>query len=349
MDGLQPIEKRKVLRKLLVIYLLLAVLSVTGIAQTDSLIFKNGDIVVGEIKSMALGVLTFKTDYSDSDFKIEWNEIEQIYIETLLYITLRGGKYYYGWITTQSDSIINIVSRDGKVIPARLNDIVHLVPIKRSFKDRFGAEIDIGFSFARSKNLRQLASANMIEYKAEKWTSHITYNALLSTQDDVDPIRRRESDMAFNYIIFRNWLLIPSIKYLSNTEQSLKYRWNVQYGIGKYLLRTNNALLGFKLGINSNHESFTDDTSDNHSWEGFFGTEINLSDMGDLNFYSNILAYPGITEHGRWRVDWTLRFKYDLPFDFYIKLDFSLNYDNLSHEGASKSDFISTTGLGWEW
>jgi len=38
-------------------------------AINDSLVFKNGNILVGEIKSMDKGVLIFKTDYSDKDFK----------------------------------------------------------------------------------------------------------------------------------------------------------------------------------------------------------------------------------------------------------------------------------------
>ena len=41
-------------------------------AQRDSLIFKNNDVVVGEIKSMENSVIMVKTKYSDSDFKIKW-------------------------------------------------------------------------------------------------------------------------------------------------------------------------------------------------------------------------------------------------------------------------------------
>jgi hypothetical protein len=51
-------------------------------AQVDSLILKNGNIIVGEFKDMDKGVLTIETDYSDSDFKIEWEGIEEIYSKT---------------------------------------------------------------------------------------------------------------------------------------------------------------------------------------------------------------------------------------------------------------------------
>ncbi len=50
-------------------------------AQKDSLVFKNGNYITGEIKSMTRGVLQVETDYSDSDFKIEWKNVAFIYTE----------------------------------------------------------------------------------------------------------------------------------------------------------------------------------------------------------------------------------------------------------------------------
>jgi hypothetical protein len=52
------------------------------------LILKNGNIIVGEFKDMDKGVLTIETDYSDSDFKIEWEGIKEIYSKTKFLITL---------------------------------------------------------------------------------------------------------------------------------------------------------------------------------------------------------------------------------------------------------------------
>jgi len=48
-------------------------------AQKDSLILKNKDVIVGEIKSLDKGVITIETDYSKTDFTIEWSGIKEIY------------------------------------------------------------------------------------------------------------------------------------------------------------------------------------------------------------------------------------------------------------------------------
>ncbi|MEP0714217.1 MAG: hypothetical protein ABJC55_20040, partial [Algoriphagus sp.] len=66
------------MQRLILFVLLLFGASASILAQTDSLLLSNGNLIVGEIKSMDKGVLTIETDYSDSDFKITWGEIKKI-------------------------------------------------------------------------------------------------------------------------------------------------------------------------------------------------------------------------------------------------------------------------------
>ena len=53
-------------------------LSIYVQAQTDKVYSITGDVIVGELKSMSRGVLVFDTDYADSDFKIDWDEVDGI-------------------------------------------------------------------------------------------------------------------------------------------------------------------------------------------------------------------------------------------------------------------------------
>ena len=58
--------------------LLLISFAFVSTAQTDSIVFTNGNYMVGEIKKMSMGVMQIETDYSDSDFKTDWELIEYI-------------------------------------------------------------------------------------------------------------------------------------------------------------------------------------------------------------------------------------------------------------------------------
>jgi len=63
----------------LIMTLFLASMLLIGLrtfAQSDAVYITNGVILYGEIKSFDRNVMVFDTDYADSDFKIEWDEVE---------------------------------------------------------------------------------------------------------------------------------------------------------------------------------------------------------------------------------------------------------------------------------
>ena len=230
-----------------------------------------------------------------------------------------------------------------------IEDIVNLGQYKTKFLDRISASIDIGFSLTKANNLRQINSRSSIGYRTRKWSTEASFNSLNSTQDDVEPIRRVEGNVNFRYILPKRWYPTVTISTLTNTEQKLDFRLNAQIGMGRYIIRTNYSYWGASIGVNRNIERFSNETEDRNSWEGYMGTELNLYDIGDLSLLTNIVVYPGITEQGRWRSDFTFDIKYDLPLDFYIKAGFTVNYDNQPAEGADELDYVFQTGIGWEW
>jgi hypothetical protein len=318
-------------------------------APIDSLIFKNGDVMVGEVKSMDRGVVIIETDYSDSDFQIEWAEIKKIKTQSIYMVTLEDGRKYYGSLSTTPELTITIIAGGTILVECPIKDIVHLGQYKTKYLDRISASIDIGFSLTKANNLRQYNSRSSIGYRTRKWSTEASLNSLNSTQKDVEPIRRVEGAINFRYILPKRWYPTVTISTLTNTEQKLDFRLNAQIGMGRYIIRTNSSYWGASIGVNRNLERFSNETEDRNSWEGYMGTELNLYDIGDLSLLTNIVVYPGITEHGRWRSDFTFDIKYDLPLDFYIKLGFTFNYDNRPAEGADELDYVFQTGLGWEW
>jgi len=328
--------------------LLLSQITISAQSKNDTLIFNNHELITGEIKSMQQGVLTVETEYSDSDFEIEWDKIIGINTENYFYVTLHGGKHYYGWIRS-SDSSVYVISKDSTIITTKFDQIVHIISLNKGFKYQFNAEVDIGFSLAKSNNLRQLTASGKTGYKAEYWMTSLSGNLLSSIQDSTDPIKRAEANLVYQRIIYKDWYFVPELIYLTSSEQKLNSRWNVQLGVGNYLFRTNYAYWGLNGGFNWNFEDYFVDLPDRRGFEAFLGTELNLFDTGDLDLFFKTVAYKGITENDRWRFDGNLNLKYDLPLDFYIKIEFILNYDNRPVEGSDILDYVSTLGFGWEW
>ncbi len=319
-------------------------------AQNDSLIFNNGNMMIGEIKNMNRGVLSVETDYSDSDFQIDWDKVSEIYSSREFIISLSNGDRIISKLSTdQSDKSKLILINKGNKLIVPNNSIVYIKPLKKNFIDRLNASLDMGYSLTKANNLRQLSLRSNIGYLADKWSTDLSFNAVNSQQDSIDATQRAEANLGYNYFIIHSWYAIASVNFLQNTEQKLKLRSTPTLGIGNFIIQTNAVYWGLFGGAAWNIESFTEtDESFNKSVEAYVGSELNMFDTGDLSLLTKILLYKGITESNRWRSDFKIDIKYDLPLDFYIRLGYTLNYDNQPAEGGSVSDYVFQTTVGWE-
>ncbi|WP_057938894.1 DUF481 domain-containing protein [Algoriphagus resistens] len=336
-------------------------------AQTDSLILSNGNIIVGEIKSMDKGVLTIETDYSDSDFKVTWSEIRKVTSKSKYLITLSNGKRYNGTLnsidslkaeidTYDPEGLLRTISKRkteteqpvGGKETVNLGEVVYLNALDEGFWSRLSANIDFGWSLTRANNLRQLNVRSGLGYLADRWKITSSFNALRSTQDDVSDVKRTDASAAYNYFLPQDWFLLYNFTYLSNTEQLIRSRVGNQIGLGKYIIHTNKTYFGFQAGVNLNSESYFDDTPSRNSGEGMLGAELNLYDIGDLNLLTSVMAYPSFTESGRFRTDFKLDLKYDFFSDFYLKVGTTMNFDNQPVENAAELDYVIQTTIGWE-
>lgn len=339
--------------KYLNIFTLLISISISQyvLGQTDSLIFISGTYMIGEAKNMDRNVLTFKTTYSDSDFKIEWDGIAEIYTDTYYLISLTDGSRYNGTLKSIEAGKIAIITGDGRKIEILHNDIVFLDDKNQGFWSQLYFSIDIGLDLTQANNLSTFTTRSTLGYISERWSIDSYFNTLYSSQDEVEDIQRTDGGIGYKFFLPRDWYPLISFGFLSNTEQKLDLRTSWKLGMGKYVLHTNSAYWGFSLGANNNNEKFTDETPDRNSWEGFLGTELNMFNIGDLNLNTKLIVYPSFTESGRRRVDFNFDVKYEMPFDddFYIKIGTTVNYDNKPVEGASEADYVFQTGVGWQW
>ena len=62
------------------------------LAQLDTIVVSSGDILLGDMKSMSRGVVTIETDYSDSDFKIEWAKVIKVSSKGAFIVSLESGE-----------------------------------------------------------------------------------------------------------------------------------------------------------------------------------------------------------------------------------------------------------------
>jgi hypothetical protein len=343
------------------------VCALSAVAQNDTLVLKNDDLMVGEIKSMDKGILTIETDYSDVDFKVSWSGIKRVRTNRYYLITLSDGRRFNGSFKSLDDEKVEIDTElpvllikfsnktsktekpfVGKVIVPTM-DMVYLAALDEGFWSRLSANIDFGWSLTKANNLRQVSFTSGLGYLADRWKISSSINAMNSTQDEVEPTKRIDGSVDFNYFLPNDWYALYNLGFLSNTEQKIKLRVNNMIGMGKYIVHTNKTYLGAAAGLNLNTEEFLDEeNSANSSAEAFIGGQYNIYDIGDLDLLTSVTAYPSLTESKRFRTDFKFDIRYEFKFDVYFKISTTVNYDSNPTEGASSLDYIFQTNIGWK-
>ncbi|HET6995558.1 MAG TPA: DUF481 domain-containing protein, partial [Chitinophagaceae bacterium] len=318
-------------------------------SQTDSLVLKNNDVMVGEIKSMTNGVLTIETPYSKKDFTVEWSGIRSVYSKTSFLISLQDGQIINGSVWSGGGDTIFITSLAGQKMETSMDAIVYLKGIKSRFWGRTYATIDLGVNITKANNLREFSARTTFGYMGNKWQADIYYNDLRSKQDSVDQTKRTEGGLSVKYFLQKSWFLAGSVDFLSNTEQALNLRTTGKLGAGHFIFRTNKMYWALGGGLSFNNESFTNEKGSRNSLEAFASSGLNLFDIGDLSLNNTVTAYPSLTESGRWRIDFLLDTKYDLPLDLYLKLSLNFNYDNQPAIAGNEIDYVMVFSVGWEF
>lgn len=320
------------------------------LAQKDTITLVNNDVLVGEIEKLDKSILTFSTDYSDSDFKIEWHKVIRVRSDRTFIIAVSDGDRFTGRLNSlpSKEKTVN-VQYGADTSEERLIDVIFLEPIGKSALSNLTIDIDLGITLTKANNLRQLNTNLNATYLARKWNASALFKTVLSRQDDVSDISRMDADLTGQYFLPHDWFVTGSAIFLKNDEQLLDLRSTYKGGAGYYFVHTNLMYFAVSGGLAYTSEVYSNDNPSRNSAEAFVGLGFQKYSIGDLSFLADANFYPSLTESGRYRVDLNTDLKYDLPLDFYIKLSFTYNYDSLPTEGAEDSDYVFTTSFGWEF
>lgn len=332
------------------LYILLCVLLFCGTvsAQNDTILLKNDDVLVGEVKSLTKGVLTLKTSYSDKDFKIEFKKVNGLTIQRKCLILLTDGRRRFGNIETNKEGLV-ITLEDNTTELYQLEEVIGLNEVDDKFWSRIKGSIDFGFNFTKSNDNAQFTINGILNYSDRSWLFAGDISVLNATQDDADVTKRTDAGLELIRILSRKWYLLGDVSYLSNTEQALDGRISPSIGFGRFLLSSNKLYLGVNLGLTYNIENYVDTTLNKTSTEAVAAISFNMFDFEDITLNTGIDFYTSLSEKGRFRSDGDITLKYDLPLDLYIKLGFTLNYDNQPAIVGNDFDYIFNSGFGWKF
>ena len=315
-------------------------------AQTDTVTTATGEKIVGEIKRVEKDVLTMSTPYSDSDFKIKWDQVASIESARQFLIETFDGKRLAGALAT--DVGTKTVRVDGATIA--LAEVSVMQPLERSFWSRFETAADFGYSMTQANEAKQLTLGGNLLYRDEHVVDTVLGNVFKSSQSNAPETQRWNLGNDFRYLLGDRWYVNTTQDFLNSDEQSLDLRTTIGVGGGRYLLRSPSQYLAVGAGLAWTREDYTDpviETKD--STEAYLGTEFMTEKLKVADLVTRLNYYPSLTIDDRYRLNYTFDIDFNLPGDWYIRVSLFENYDSLPPAGLSKNDWGWSNAFGFKF
>ena len=320
-------------------------------AQPDTIYISTGEILYGEAKSFDRNVLEFDTEYADSEFKIDWDEVKGFATSTVLTIYMTDGTRITGAVRfDQNEKRMVAINSEEKVTSVSLDNIVWFISHEKNFLQRLKISIDGGYSYSKSSESQQFSSTAKVSYTEKEWYIGADFSRIGTRFQDAEPASRTNASGNFIYNITNHVFTLVGLELLENSSQSLKLRTTSKVGAGYFFKRSNALFFYSGIGIANNHENYGGDTPvEGNSFEGMGIMEFDAFNIGDFSFRTKMIVYPSFNHHGRIRFNGDVSLKYDLPLDFYIKFSYTHNFDSKPLIDISQNDYVILTNIGWEW
>ncbi len=330
----------------------LAFASLGAYGQSDVVIVANGDRLTGEIKSLDRGLLSFKTDATDT-IQIEWLRVIALSSDQNFLVTLNDGRQLFGsWTDSGADAMLRLDMAAGSIdLPLLL--IVRMTPIEGKLIDRISMSVDVGYNIAKANNVSQTEIGYDFSYRSEDRLISTNFDASRSSSSGVPTSIR--GNAAFSYRRFlteRQWDPVGFGAVERNDELGLDRRVTIGGGMSRWLTDTNSHRISFTGGLVGTRENETAAAKSDVSVEAAAALELDWFRYNDpeLDVSMRFSVFERLTDTNRTRGNLDLDLRWELVSDFFwgFSLYYSFNSEPIGLD-ASSSDYGVVTSLGWSF
>lgn len=318
--------------------------------KDDTLHLYNGDRIIGEIKSMALGKLRLSTDKMGT-INVQWDAIQRLLSNKTFEVRSSRGQLYYGRLEPSSaQDQMHIVTNTGAFDLAK-ERIVELTRIRNAFWDRVDGSVSIGANFTKADDLLSLNAAFNTKYRSRKYRSELNANSMVTLQNGETSNRKQDARLSLDRGIGSRSMVGTQIAAEQNSELGLDLRASAQLYAGYEVLHTNQSLLLPSVGALVNRE-YTQDGQETNNLEGLLKLRFQKFSYDDpeLNIDTHVAYYPSFTVAGRHRLSFELDLRFEVLNDLFLSLTLYDQYDSKPTDSeAANNDYGASISVGYSW
>ena len=337
-------------------YLLIAVLSfwalpTSAAPKTDVVIFKNGDKLTGELKSLKRGQLHLNTDATGT-IGIEWNKVSSVISNQQIQVETSNGTRYFGILATSDEVATIVVVTDDGPISLSADWVIVMNPIEGSGIHALEVDVSLGYNFAKAGGVEQATLGVNMDFRSLLRIESLRFSTILSDSDSQETSRRTNLGLAHTRLWHERWFTTGTLTFDQNDELGLNLRSSLGAGGGRYSIQSNTMLLSFEAGLQVSRENLVNEPEDLDSLEARITAQWDwfLFDDPELDWSSRIQLIPSLTENGRVRGELDTTLAWEIIGDLKWAISLYGSWDNQpnSADGAT-SDYGINTSLVYEF
>ncbi len=318
--------------------------------KTDIMLFKNGDRLTGEVKSLDRGKVSFDTDAAGV-IKVEWDDIGQLYSTATFEVALEDGERLYGSLvdTTRPSEIR--VHTDATTLDLPIGTVVRLTPIKSTLIDRMEMSVDVGYSLAKANKLEQSNVGYDFGYRDEKREINFSLDGSTSSSENDPPSTRVFSNFGYRRLNGdRVWDPFGIAQFERNDELDIDRRVSAGAGMGRWLRDTNQSRIAFGGGLVRSWEDVNGAVETQEDTEALvqMAFEWFHYDAPELDVSTKFSLYRRLSGSQEPRGNLDVNFKWEIFKDFYWSFSFYYTFDKQTETGRPSNDYGSFVSLGWK-
>jgi len=318
--------------------------------KSDSLRLRNGDWVVGDLRDMALGMVTYKTD-AMSTIHVKWSRVLTATTEKRFQIYLDDGRRFFGSLQAGGTLGRVVIRADRDTLEVATQSVVELKRLKATVWSRLDGRLDFGLGYTQQNAKVDLSLRSETWYLFSGNRLNLLLDGTFTGQDSVSDITRGTARLSYVREVKGLWFFGFAASAEQNSQLSLDIRGSIGGGPGRFFIANNRMELGTLVAIGYNREKFTGEEARNTVPLGLI-TDFKLFDWSGLStdLSSRLSIEPVLNDRGRWRISFAANLTQEILSDLYLRIGVVEEYDSEPPSAnANKNDFSITTSLGWTY
>lgn len=309
---------------------------------------RNGDRIIGEIKTLDHGALTYKTD-DVGTVMIKWDKIARIVSPRYFEVEDNTGRRYYGNLQPAVQNGRMVVAVTKFVDTLDIRNVVRMYPLGQSFLARVDGHLNLNVTFQRANRLRSINTDFEAEYRTRVRLTRLRSNIYFQNQEDAEGTSRNSVSLGQQRFLQNRWLLLASGELQQNEELDLALRGLLSAGGGRFVRQTSRSEILLAAGLTLANERFTggDATS---NLEALLSGQANYYqlDSPKTDLQCSLTLYPSLTDFGRIRSELSVSLNHEVIKNFNTGLIVFDNFDSRPpSDSLAKNDFGVTLMVGW--